>query len=166
VDLLNHPAVKFVHGDIDGDVYLETLKTWAENSQNRIANGLSEIPEEFSQGDLYRAFCFGYKYFTHVQVSLVCPTSVDAMQAAIGAVCEAVDTVVTSDRPSLSHPTVTNSTIRVVADRAFVAVRPPGHHCGEDTPNGFCFLNNVVVGAAHGKIILAQGIVAHALLSN
>jgi len=34
---------------------------------------------------------------------------------------------------------------------AFVSVRPPGHHCGEDTPCGFCFVNNVMVGAAHGK---------------
>jgi histone deacetylase HOS3 len=34
--------------------------------------------------------------------------------------------------------------------RAFVAIRPPGHHCGEDTPSGFCFVNNVAVGAAHG----------------
>ncbi len=35
--------------------------------------------------------------------------------------------------------------------RAFVAVRPPGHHCGENTPCGFCFVNNVAVGAAHGR---------------
>ena len=34
---------------------------------------------------------------------------------------------------------------------AFVVVRPPGHHCGEDTPSGFCFVNNVVVAAAHGE---------------
>jgi histone deacetylase HOS3 len=36
------------------------------------------------------------------------------------------------------------------ATRAFCAVRPPGHHCGEDTPSGFCFVNNVAIGAAHG----------------
>jgi histone deacetylase HOS3 len=35
--------------------------------------------------------------------------------------------------------------------RAFVVVRPPGHHCGENTPCGFCFVNNVAVGAAHGR---------------
>jgi histone deacetylase HOS3 len=38
--------------------------------------------------------------------------------------------------------------------RAFVAIRPPGHHCGEDTPSGFCFLNNVAIGAAHGDFFL------------
>lgn len=34
--------------------------------------------------------------------------------------------------------------------RTFVAIRPPGHHCGDETPSGFCFVNNVLIGAAHG----------------
>jgi acetoin utilization deacetylase AcuC-like enzyme len=33
------------------------------------------------------------------------------------------------------------------ARRAFVAVRPPGHHAERDAPMGFCLLNNVVVAA-------------------
>ncbi|THG97089.1 hypothetical protein EW026_g4841 [Hermanssonia centrifuga] len=36
-----------------------------------------------------------------------------------------------------------------MSKRAFVVIRPPGHHCGEDNPNGFCFVNDVAVGAAH-----------------
>jgi len=36
---------------------------------------------------------------------------------------------------------------------AFAAIRPPGHHCGEDTPSGFCFVNNVAIGAAYGEAI-------------
>jgi histone deacetylase HOS3 len=36
--------------------------------------------------------------------------------------------------------------------RAFVAIRPPGHHCGDDSPSGFCFVNNVVVAAAHAHL--------------
>jgi histone deacetylase HOS3 len=55
VDLLNHAAVKFVHGDIDGEVYLEKLISWAKGSEQRIAESGSEIPEEMSQGDLYCA---------------------------------------------------------------------------------------------------------------
>jgi histone deacetylase HOS3 len=54
VNILQHPAVKFVHGDIDGDVYLQNLQLWAKDSLDKITKGDSEIPEELSQGDLYR----------------------------------------------------------------------------------------------------------------
>ncbi len=32
---------------------------------------------------------------------------------------------------------------------AFCCVRPPGHHAGRRSAGGFCFFNNVAVGAAH-----------------
>ena len=54
VDVLNNAAVKFIHGDIEGDVYLENLKRWAAESRAKIDKGESEIPEGLSQGDLYR----------------------------------------------------------------------------------------------------------------
>ncbi|KAG6917291.1 hypothetical protein DXG01_003132 [Tephrocybe rancida] len=119
VDLLSNAAVKFIHGDIEGDVYLEKLKGWAKDSWDKISNGGSEIPEGLPQGDLY-----------------LCPESLDAIQGAIGTVCEAVDTIFTSKTDT----------------RSFVAVRPPGHHCGEDTPSGFCFVNNVAIGVAHAHL--------------
>jgi histone deacetylase HOS3 len=53
VDILDHPAVKYIHGDIDGDVYLKRLVEWARQSAEKISNGQSEIPDGFSQGDLY-----------------------------------------------------------------------------------------------------------------
>ncbi|KAG5653747.1 hypothetical protein H0H81_010834 [Sphagnurus paluster] len=53
VELLNNPAVKFIHGDLDGDVYLEKLKSWATESLDKIRAGDSEIPEGLAQGDLY-----------------------------------------------------------------------------------------------------------------
>ncbi|KAJ3516478.1 hypothetical protein NMY22_g14197 [Coprinellus aureogranulatus] len=118
VDILNNAAVKFIHGDIDGDIYLETLQKWVKESADKIAKGESEIPEGYSQGDLY-----------------LCPESLNAIQGALGTVCEAVDNVMSKS-----------------LERAFVAIRPPGHHCGEDTPSGFCFVNNVAVAAAHAHL--------------
>ncbi|TFK34787.1 histone deacetylase domain-containing protein [Crucibulum laeve] len=126
VDILNNAGVKFIHGDIEKDVYLENLKAWTKESWDKIAKGESEIPEGLSQGDLY-----------------LCPESIDAIQGAIGTVCEAVDNVVASSRSEATDTSI---------NRAFVAIRPPGHHCGEDTPSGFCFVNNVAVGAAHAHL--------------
>ncbi|KAJ6487251.1 Arginase/deacetylase [Mycena vitilis] len=132
-DVLSHPAVKYVHGDIDGDVYLENLVRWIKESKNKVDNGESEIPANLAQGDLY-----------------LCPESMAAIRGAVGTVCEAVDAVVGSFQPVFvnqmpgtpAHP----------VNHAFVAIRPPGHHCGEDTPSGFCFLNNVAIGAAHAHL--------------
>ncbi|KAJ7618768.1 Arginase/deacetylase [Roridomyces roridus] len=127
VDILKHPAVKYVHGDIDGDVYLENLACWTKESKEKIEKGESEIPDHLSQGDLY-----------------LCPESLTAMQGAVGTVCEAVDSVASSSQLTISPAPRTK--------RAFTVIRPPGHHCGEDTPSGFCFVNNVAVGAAHAHL--------------
>jgi histone deacetylase HOS3 len=53
VDILDHSAVKYIHGDIDGDVYLKRLVEWARQSAEKISNGQSEIPDGLPQGDLY-----------------------------------------------------------------------------------------------------------------
>jgi acetoin utilization deacetylase AcuC-like enzyme len=45
--------------------------------------------------------------------------------------------------------------------RAFCSVRPPGHHAERDRAMGFCFFNNVAVGAAHA---LARGVERVAVL--
>ncbi|KIY61773.1 Arginase/deacetylase [Cylindrobasidium torrendii FP15055 ss-10] len=122
VDLLHHPAVKFVHGDIDGDKHIPRLVKLAAESTERIRNGESEIPAElgWKQGDVY-----------------LCPESVAAMEGAAGTVVEAVDAVLLPGAQTT---------------RAFAVIRPPGHHCGEDTPEGFCFINNVAIAAAHAHL--------------
>ena len=44
--------------------------------------------------------------------------------------------------------------------RAFVMVRPPGHHAETDRPMGFCLYNNVLVGVAHAQAVHGLGRVA------
>ncbi len=38
-------------------------------------------------------------------------------------------------------------------DNVFCAVRPPGHHAGKNSAMGFCFINNVAVGALYARAI-------------
>ncbi len=60
------------------------------------------------------------------------PLSYEAALLAAGAVVDAVDRVLDGE-----------------LDRAFCAVRPPGHHAPADRAMGFCLFNNVAVAAAH-----------------
>ncbi|MBK1726651.1 histone deacetylase family protein [Halorhodospira neutriphila] len=60
------------------------------------------------------------------------PGSGEAALRAAGGVCHGVDGV-----------------LQGLAHRAFCAVRPPGHHAESDRAMGFCFFNNIAVGAAH-----------------
>ena len=66
------------------------------------------------------------------------PRSHAAALAAAGAVADAVERVLDGS-----------------LDRAFCAVRPPGHHATPDRAMGFCLLNNVAIGAAAA---LARGL--------
>lgn len=50
-----------------------------------------------------------------------------ALENAVGAVEQGIDGIFSSSGPR----------------RAFVAVRPPGHHCHRDAASGFCLINNV-----------------------
>ncbi|PYQ19223.1 MAG: hypothetical protein DMF79_13110, partial [Acidobacteria bacterium] len=59
------------------------------------------------------------------------PRSYDAALLAAGAAADAVDRVLLGE-----------------IDRAFCAVRPPGHHATADRAMGFCLFNNVAVAAA------------------
>lgn len=95
-------------------------------------------------------------------VMVVCPGSIDAIQGAIGAVCEAVDACITATRGSEPRSNGPDDP----CERAFVAIRPPGHHCGEDTPSGFCFINNVAVGAAHGMSHCHNFSLSHVCISS
>lgn len=64
--------------------------------------------------------------------TLMSPGSVEAALRAAGANVAAVDAVLNGD-----------------CQRAFCAVRPPGHHATRDQAMGFCLFNNIAVAAAH-----------------
>ncbi|GAA5980834.1 hypothetical protein JCM10908_003885 [Rhodotorula pacifica] len=105
----------------------------------------SEIPLHLPQGDLYLS-----------------PGSEAAIFGALGACCEGVDRIVAGSRVGRTDAVASARTSRAGVgggeqeeeryDRAFVAIRPPGHHCGEANPQGFCFVNNVAVAAAHAHL--------------
>lgn len=65
--------------------------------------------------------------------------SAEAALHAAGAAVAAVDAVIDGE-----------------VQRAFCAVRPPGHHASADTAMGFCLFNTVAVAAAHA--LAAQGL--------
>ncbi|PHH59805.1 hypothetical protein CDD81_2572 [Ophiocordyceps australis] len=124
---LASPAVTNVHGT----KWMEELKLMCDSAEAKLAMGGKELqrpdmnrgpdaepPQKLHQGDLY-----------------LCSESLNAMQGALGAVCEAVDAVFTS-----SHR------------RAFVGARPPGHHCSASHPSGFCWVNNVHIGIMHAAL--------------
>ena len=56
----------------------------------------------------------------------------EALRGCIGAVYDGVDRVLEGGY-----------------DRVHVSVRPPGHHCAESMPSGFCMINNIHVAIAY-----------------
>lgn len=60
------------------------------------------------------------------------PGTLEAALRAAGGAVRAVDAVMGNE-----------------AKNAFVAMRPPGHHCERSTPMGFCFFGNIATAAKH-----------------
>lgn len=65
--------------------------------------------------------------------TVLSPDSYDAALYAAGAVCQAIDDIMKNKR-------------------AFCAIRPPGHHAEPTYAMGFCFFNNIFVGARHAQV--------------
>jgi histone deacetylase HOS3 len=138
---ITSPVVTNVHGS----KWMGELKTLCDNAGNKLASSGKELARdmpadpgpaprtELHSGDLY-----------------LCPESLNAFQGALGGVLDAVDAVFQGT--SLGNG----------PSRAFVCIRPPGHHCSDDHPSGFCWLNNVHVGIEHA--MTAYGVTHAAII--
>ena len=136
---LGEQAVTNVHGV----KWMEELTMLCNGAEAKLAQNGKELvrptmdrgkgaeePQKFHEGDLY-----------------LCSESLEAMEGALGAVCDGVDAIFSeSDKTK----------------RAFVVVRPPGHHCSASYPSGFCWVNNVHVGIQHAA--LAHGLTHAAII--
>lgn len=125
---LTSPIVANVHGA----KWMNELKLMCQTAEAKLAldgkelnrpvevNGEEREKTKFHEGDLY-----------------LCGQSLEALEGTLGAVCDAVDTV-------FQGANAIDGT-----RKAFVCVRPPGHHCSSSYPSGFCWLNNVHVGISY-----------------
>ncbi|KAK4177328.1 hypothetical protein QBC36DRAFT_310236 [Triangularia setosa] len=128
--------------NVHGIKWMEELKIMCDTAESKLAvNGKelqrpdidrganTETPRKFHEGDLY-----------------LCAETLEALEGALGGVCDAVDAVFRPQGPQ----------------RAFVAIRPPGHHCSGSHPSGFCWINNVHIGIMHA--ILSHGLTHAAII--
>ena len=138
---LRSPAATVIHGV----KWMSELSAMCEAAESRLAMGGKELSRpsgldhpndapiepkaKLHEGDLY-----------------LCAGSLNALEGALGGVCEAVDAVFGEKGNK----------------RAFVCIRPPGHHCSADMPSGFCWLNNVHVGIGYAS--MAHGLTHAAII--
>lgn len=73
----------------------------------------------------------GMSEFEHSD-NAICRDTFEAAFLAVGGVLNAIDAVIGKE-----------------VDNAFCAVRPPGHHAEVDRAMGFCYFNNVAIGARY-----------------
>ena len=112
--------------NVHGTAWMEELKEMCHTAGSKIAAGAKELSRPSSLTPTEAE-----KRTLHEGDLYLCPESLDAFQGALGGVADAVDAVFLPQSQT---------------KKAFVAVRPPGHHCSSDYPSGFCWLNNVHVG--------------------
>ncbi|CAG97825.1 histone deacetylase [Kluyveromyces lactis] len=90
----------------------ELLKLCKE-SEKKIDNEEVEVPPDWNVGDIYLS-----------------KHTIAALEGSIGALEIGVDSI------------FQGVSVEQTANRAFIAIRPPGHHSHASTPSGFCLLNN------------------------
>ncbi|PLW13512.1 hypothetical protein PCASD_23944 [Puccinia coronata f. sp. avenae] len=117
------------------NTYIEQLIGLCLQASELNSSGLSEVPEHLPQGDLYLS-----------------SGSEAAILGSIGACYEAIDSVLKVDEPKDEvKPSLSGRESRAYK-KAFVNVRPPGHHCTNSEPMGFCWVNNVLIGCMYSYL--------------
>lgn len=136
---LNYSAVTQVHGQ----KWMEELQIMCDSAEGKLAMNGRELVRPIGYG---KDEAGNPLPKLHEGDLYLCSESLDALQGCLGGVCEAVDAVFSPGDIS----------------RAFVCIRPPGHHCSSNFPSGFCWLNNVHVGIAHAA--MNQGLTHAAII--
>ena len=101
---------------VHGSSWPAELIELCQMADAKLLKGEIEVPDTWNSGDIYLS-----------------SKTIKALQGTIGAIETGVDSIFKG--PSAEH----------ISNRAFVAIRPPGHHCHYGTPSGFCLLNNAHV---------------------
>lgn len=126
---LTHPSVAFVHGA----KWMEELQVMCDTAEGKLALNGKELVRPIGYGKDENGNALPK---LHEGDLYLCAESLAAFQGCLGGVCDAIDTVFSS----------------TLTKRAFVCIRPPGHHCSSNYPSGFCWLNNVHVGIAYAAM--------------
>lgn len=125
---LQDSAVTHVHGT----QWMTDLKSMCDVAESRLSLSGKELVRPRTEGSDGVA----NRPELHSGDLYLCSESLDAFQGALGGVCDGIDAVFDQG------PTT----------RAFVCIRPPGHHCSADFPSGFCWVNNVLVGISYAAM--------------
>lgn len=128
---LTSPAAIAIHGL----KWMSELSTMCDSAETKLALNGKELVRPGVPA-LLNGSCTKEQPKLHEGDLYLCSGSLSALEGALGGVCEGVDAVFVEKGPK----------------RAFVCIRPPGHHCSADYPSGFCWLNNVHVGIGHAAL--------------
>ena len=126
---LNNTSVSHVHGA----KWMEELQVMCDLAEGKLSMNGKELVRPIGYGKDENGSPLPK---LHEGDLYLCAETLSALQGCLGGVCDAIDSVYGSG------PT----------QRAFVCIRPPGHHCSANVPSGFCWLNNVHVGITYAAI--------------
>lgn len=106
---------------IHGTSWPKRIYDLCEKSKEKLENREIEVPEDWNYGDIY-----------------LTAATVDALEGVVGSVETAIDSLFKGHEEDQ-------------VDRAFVTIRPPGHHSHPCVPSGFCLINNVHIAIEYAK---------------